>query len=327
VEPFIPRRRIRGGHIQTIVGNFMQRNNLLPKGELRRFQVERDIEVLCSCHWQAERQSHVTVVIVHGLEGSIDSNYVIGTGSKAWAKGMNVVRMNMRNCGGTDDLTPTLYHSGLSNDVARVASALMEQDSLPAIALVGFSMGGNLVLKCAGEWGNHAPHQVKAITTVSPAMDLAPSAAALHQGRNRLYELRFMRGLRARYERKRKLFPHLYEEVRLPRLAGIWDFDEYITARYSGFAGAEDYYARASSSRVLEQIAVPTLVIHALDDPFIRVTEGTRRKLLANPHIKYVETAHGGHCAFIAEPDIRTGYDGRWAERAVVDFIADNTSR
>ncbi|GAC1644659.1 MAG: alpha/beta fold hydrolase [Acidobacteriaceae bacterium] len=318
VEPFVPRRRVRGGHIQTIVGNFMRRSNALPQGERRRFEVEEGSEVVCSCHWQPNKHSVATVMIVHGLEGSIDSNYVIGTGSKAWIRGMNVVRMNMRNCGGTDELTHTLYHSGLSADVARVTQSLIDTDGLGKIGLVGFSMGGNLVMKCAGEWSEHAPPEVKATAVVSPAMDLGPSAAALSEPRNRIYELKFMRGLRKRYARKRQLYPALYEDVRLPMLAGIWDFDEHITAKYSGFAGAEDYYERASASRVVDAVRVPSLVIHSLDDPFIRMEESTRDKVLANPAITYIETESGGHCAFIAEP---RGYDGRWAERAAVDFI------
>ena len=302
----------------------MRRENALPPGESRHFRIEEGVEVVCLCHWQADRESVPTVVIVHGLEGSSDSNYVIGTGSKAWLRGMNVVRMNMRNCGGTEEFSSTLYHSGLSGDVATVAGDLIRAEHLSSLALVGFSMGGNLVLKCAGEWGENAPEQLKAVVGVSPAMDLGPSAAALSEPRNRVYELKFMRGLRKRYERKRQQHPAVYEEIRLPLLAGIWDFDEKITARYSGFAGAEDYYERASSNRVLDAVRVPALVLHSLDDPFIRVTEGTREKLLANPAITYVETESGGHCAFIAEP---RGYDGRWAEKSGVDFVELSTRK
>ncbi|MBV9671041.1 MAG: alpha/beta fold hydrolase [Acidobacteriales bacterium] len=300
----------------------MRRENPLPPGERRHFQIEEGVEIVAVCHWQPNPTSAPTVLIVHGLEGSIDSNYVIGTGSKAWKRGMNVVRMNMRNCGGTDELSRTLYHSGLSTDIAHVVRILIEQKGLPTLSLVGFSMGGNLVLKCAGEWADDAPPQIRAVVGVSPAMDLAPSAAALSEPRNRIYELKFMRALRKRYSRKRELFPDLYEDVRLPMLAGIWDFDEHITARYSGFNGADDYYARASASRVIDQIRLPTLIIHALDDPFIRVTVQTRAKALANPAITYIETQHGGHCAFIAEPH---GYDGRWAEKTAVDFIAEQS--
>ena len=255
---------------------------------------------------------------MHGLEGSVESQYVIGTGSKAWAAGMNVVRMNMRNCGDTETLTPTLYHSGLSADVGAVAQELIREDGLEGIAIVGFSMGGNLVLKLAGEWGEQAPKQVKAFATVSPAMDLAASADALHSWRNWLYERRFLRGLRRRFQRKAALFPDRYDLAHLRRFPSIREFDDKITARYEGFAGAEDYYQRASSSNVLQDIRIPTLVIHSSDDPFIRVLPATREKLISNPSIKWLETSHGGHCAFLAEPN---GYDGRWAERQLVDFI------
>lgn len=261
----------------------------------------------------------MTVIIVHGLEGSVESQYVIGTGSKAWAAGMNVIRMNMRNCGDTETLTPTLYHSGLSADVGAVAVALIQQDSLQRIAIVGFSMGGNLALKLAGDWSDQAPHQVKAFATVSPAMDLAASADALHSWQNWMYEQRFLRGLRRRFQRKAALFPDRYDLAHLKRFPSIREFDDKITARYEGFTGADDYYARASAARVLENIRVPTLVIHSNDDPFIRVLPATQAKLLSNPAIHLIETAYGGHCAFLAEPN---GYDGRWAEKTVVDFLS-----
>ena len=319
-ETFIPRRGMRNPHAQTLLGNFLPRQRLLPASEDRLFQVEDGIQVLCHCNWQPGEQKHsaLTVIIVHGLEGSAESQYVIGTGSKAWTAGMNVVRMNMRNCGGTEKLTPTLYHSGLSADVGAVAQSLVQNDGLRRIALVGYSMGGNLVLKLAGDLADSAPPELRAAVGVSPAMDLAPSADALSRGANRMYEWRFLRGLRRRYFRKALLFPDRYELKYLKRLRTIREFDDQITARYSGFTGADDYYARASASRVAEKISIPTLVIHAQDDPFIRMLPETRAKLLANPHVRLVETEHGGHCAFLAEPN---GYDGRWAEQKCVEFL------
>jgi predicted alpha/beta-fold hydrolase len=246
---------------------------------------------------------------------------VIGVGSKAWALGMNVVRMNMRNCGGTEALTPTLYHSGLSDDVGAVVRTLTQEDGLKRVALVGYSMGGNLVLKLAGDWGENAPQELKAVCGVSPAMDLSPSADALHLPQNRLYELKFLYGLKKRFDRKAKLFPQRYQEEDSRWFRSIREFDHEITARYSGFSSAQDYYDRASSARVIDRIAVPTLILHSLDDPFIRVLPETKLKLLANPQITYVETAHGGHCAFLAPPN---GYDGRWAEKQCVEFIAEH---
>ncbi|HXB20955.1 MAG TPA: alpha/beta fold hydrolase [Candidatus Solibacter sp.] len=317
-EPFVPRRFLRNKHAQTLAGNFLPRESRLPEPEERLFQVEEDVQVLCHCHWQPERAGRMTVIILHGLEGSSLSQYVIGTGSKAWDAGMNVVRMNMRNCGGTEKLTPTLYHSGFSGDVGAVARTLIEQEKLQHIAVVGYSMGGNLVLKLAGEWGSAAPRELKAVAAVSPSADLAACADAIHELKsNRIYEWKFLGGLMRRYDRKRLLFPEIYREVeRKPR--SIREFDDTITARYSGFSGADDYYSRAAAARVIDKIAVPTLVIHAKDDPFIRILPETREKLASNAHITLIEPDHGGHCAFLAQPN---GYDGRWAERRVIHFF------
>lgn len=316
-EAFIPRRFLRNRHLQTLAGNFMRRRSNLPRAEERLFQIEEGVQVLCHCHWQPQRQERPTVLIVHGLEGSSLSQYVIGTGSKAWNEGMNVVRMNMRNCGGTEGLTPTLYHSGLSSDVGAVIRTLIEQDGLQRIAMAGYSMGGNLVLKLAGDWGSDAPAQLQAVAAVSPAADLAASADAMHEKANRMYEWKFLLSLMRRYRRKQELFPAIYRASgRYPR--SIREFDDGITARYCGFNGAQDYYTRASASRVVDRIALPTLVIHSTDDPFIRMMPETRLKYLNNPHVTLVETQHGGHCAFLSHPN---GYDGRWAERQIIQFF------
>jgi predicted alpha/beta-fold hydrolase len=318
-EPFVPRRGLRGGHLQTLAGNFLKRQNELPTPEERLFQVDEDVQVLCHCHWQPDRRSALTLMIVHGLEGSSDSQYVIGTGSKAWQRGWNVVRMNIRNCGGTEKLAPTLYHSGLSEDIRGVVTTLLQQEDLQHFALAGFSMGGNQVLKCAGEWGREAPSQLTAVCGISPACDLSISADELHKLHNRVYEWWFLVGLFKRFRRKAELFPGRFDTTLLNKVHSIREFDEYITARYMGFSGAEDYYTKASSARVVDRIAVPSLVIHSHDDPFIILTPQTEEKLRANPFIRYVPTEHGGHCAFLADAN---GYDGRWAERMIVEFCA-----
>lgn len=320
---FRPRRWLAGGHRMTLAGNFLPRKNLLAPPEERLFTVEPGVQILCHCHWQPERSRSTALIILHGLEGSSNSQYVIGTSNKAFAVGMNIVRMNMRNCGGTEKLTPTLYHSGLSADVAAVATALIEQDRLPGIALAGYSMGGNLVLKCAGDWGSQAPAQLRAVCAISPAIDLGASVDALHRPVNWIYEQKFLRGLLRRYRRKAALFPERYATAGLKRIRSVREFDEFITAPHSGFAGADDYYYRAASARVIDRIAVPTLMVHAQDDPFIHIVPETRAKITANPNIQFIETRYGGHCAFLAEPN---GYDGRWAERKIVEFVQKHSA-
>ncbi len=331
-DVFLPRRFLRNGHLQTLAGNFWPRRSVLPEAQSHVIEVEAAesgpparaaSHVLCHCHWQPDAGQRLTVLLVHGLEGSSQSQYVLGNAARAWAAGCNVIRMNMRNCGGTETLSPTLYHSGLSGDVGRVMETLAGEKDLKAFALVGYSMGGNLVLKLVGELGDRVPGYVKAVVGVSPAMDLAASADALHNPPNRVYEWKFLRGLRRRFRRKAELFPAIYSTAGLESIATLRQFDDRITARYSGFAGADDYYARAASSRVASQIAVPTLILHALDDPFVRMLPPTRAALLENPRVRLIETAHGGHCAFLAPA---VAYDGYWAEKTLLGFLLSVTA-
>jgi predicted alpha/beta-fold hydrolase len=318
VQSFLPRPGLRGGHRQTLANFFLPRRIVLPPAEQRLVEVEPGVKVLCHCHWQADRRNALTIVVVHGLEGSSESQYMLGVTSKGLAAGMNVVRMNQRNCGGTEGIAPTLYHSGLSRDVAAVAQNVIEQDKISRFALAGFSMGGNLVLKLAGEWGKEGPPQFRAVAAVCPAMDLAASADALHLSSNRLYEYYFMWKLRRRLRAKARLFPDAFDPVRLRGVSTLREFDDKITAYYCGFEGAADYYARAAAANVVGHIAVPTFILHAANDPFIRILPETRTQILANPNITFTETADGGHCSFLAKPD---GNDGHWAEHQVVEFL------
>lgn len=305
--------------MQTVASFLIQRRFHLPAPEERMVEVAPGIQVLCHCHWQADRTKPLTIIIVHGLEGSSESQYMQGVTEKALAAGMNVIRYNQRNCGGTDALAPVLYHSGLSNDVAVVARELIARDGISHLALVGFSMGGNLVLKLAGEWAEQAPAQFRAVAACCPALDLAASADALHEPANRIYETYFLWALRRRMLHKARLFPAHFDTSRLRGIRSLREFDDRVTAYYCGFTGVDDYYDRASAAHVVGQIAVPALIVHAADDPFIRITPETRRKIAANANITFRETADGGHCAFVGA---RNGADdGYWAESQIVNFL------
>jgi hypothetical protein len=224
--------------------------------------------------------------------------------------------MNMRNCADTDLLSPTLYHSGLSGDVGAVIRHYAQAFSLQRVALVGYSMGGNLVLKLAGEWGSQSP--LCAVAAVCPAIDLAAGSDALHEPVNRGYERHFLKGLMRRFRRKAALFPSLYDPSAVGPIHSIREFDNQVVARYCGFRDADDYYYRAAAARVVDDIAVPTLVLHALDDPFIRLFPETRAKLVANPHVTFVETRYGGHCAYLSRD---RGNEIHWAEATAVRFL------
>ena len=328
VTEFIPRRWLRNGHLQTLAGNFLPRRLILPEPESLLVEVDDPVagygpsRVLCHCHWQpsAVRRRRLTVVLVHGLEGSSESKYIVGNTARALAAGLNVVRMNMRTCGGTDHLSPTIYHSGRSGDVGKVFEAIVREQQLEAIALVGYSMGGNLVLRWAGEISSHAPRQLKAVVGVSPLMDLAPSSAALHRLQNRPYEWHFLRSMLARVRRRMVLFPRIYADAAVDRIRSMRDFDLHIVARYGGFRDADDYYDSVASSKYAGALRVPTLIVHSLDDPFIRMLPATRAALIANPHVTLLETQNGGHCAFLSSGS-ETNTDGRWAEETLLSFL------
>jgi predicted alpha/beta-fold hydrolase len=318
MRPFVPPRFLRNGHLQTIVGNLLPRTYSLPEPESQLIEVEPSNShgasfVLCHCHWQpAEvRSQRLTMIIVHGLEGSSSSGYVLGNSARALAAGCNVVRMNMRSCGDGEAFSPSIYHAGRSEDVAMVMAELACTYLVRSFALVGYSMGGNLVLKLAGERGATAPPYLKAVVGVSPLMDL-------YEPQNRLYESRFLSEVLTRFRHKIELYPGLYTAAGLDKIGTVRQFDEKVVARYGGFTGADDYYHRVASSNWAQDITVPTLILHALDDPFIRMTPETRAKLVSNPRVMLVETRHGGHCAFLS---LEPGDAGYWAERTLLDFL------
>ena len=328
-QAFQPRLFLSNGHLQTIAGNFLSRANALPPPVPELVEVspasgsQIASSVLCECHWHpaAVRAKRPTVILVHGLEGSSESQYVVGNANKMWRAGANIIRLNMRNCGDTERLSPTLYHSGLSSDVGAVLRRFIAREGLESVALAGYSMGGNLVLKLAGELGADAPRELHSVVAVSPSIDLGPTADALHRRANRLYERCFLRSLIRRFRLKASLFPRAYDARRVAGIRSLREYDDRITSLYSGFASADDYYFRASAARVLDSIRVPTLVLHALDDPFVPITRETLAALDANPCITLMQSERGGHCAFLAKPGHANGDDGYWAETTLLRFI------
>src|ERR1700749_469964 len=193
---FTSRRLLRNAHLQTLAGNFLPRNALLPVPENELVEVEParnglpSSRVLCQSHWHPDG-AHSTLLLLHGLEGSSASQYVRGNAARFYAAGWNVVRMNMRNCGSTERESPTLYHSGLSGDLHAGVQHYQRARNAKRWAQVAYSMGGNLALKLAGELGEAASPLITAVAGVSPVVDLAPSADALHEPANRIYEWKF----------------------------------------------------------------------------------------------------------------------------------------
>jgi len=326
MDAYVPLPGWEGGHWMTLYTwakprRFPRLADPVP----RWFDVAPDARVLAHCHWQREPRACPTLVCLHGLESSAAAHYMRGMADKAAAAGMNAVLLNQRNCGGTEHLSAGLYHSGLSADPAAVIRELTEVDGLPAIAVAGYSLGGNVALKLAGDFGDAPPSELKAVCAVSPTMDLARCVWALERRENALYEWNFVRSLKARMRRKARLFPGRFPIERLREVRTVRMFDEVFTAPHHGFRDASDYYHRASALRVVDRIAVPALIISAENDPFVPPEPFRDPALTSNPHITVIVTPHGGHCGFVAAAV--NGDDGYWAERQVIEFVRTNTER
>lgn len=318
VPPFDPHPLLKNGHAMTIASAFIPRRFDIPPAEPRLFQVEPDSQLLGHCHWQpGKRQDVPVLVVVHGLEGSSDSNYVRGIAEKAYHRGFHVVRMNQRNCGGTEALTPTLYNSGMSGDYRAVFEELSNADGFEQIFFAGYSMGGNLVTKMAGEFGAAIPKALRGVCTVCPAIDLGAGADALERRDNYFYQRHFVTELKARYARKQKLFPARYSQNGLHPIRTVRQFDEVITAPQFGYRDAQDYYDHVGAKRVAAQVRVPLLMITAQDDPIVPYASIVAAKIMDNPAIRFIAPEHGGHCGFISK---HPGPERFWAEQRIVEF-------
>jgi predicted alpha/beta-fold hydrolase len=318
-DVFVPHPRLMNGHAMTLWAWAKPRKfPNLPAPENRLFKVAEDATVLAHCHWHADRHRRPTVLALHGLEGSSQAHYICGLADKAWAAGFNVVRLNQRNCGGTEHLSSTLYHSGLTHDAAVVMNELA-REGCAAIAVVGYSLGGNLALKLAGDYGRGAPPCLKAVVAVSPVMDLPRCVDALERRSNAFYQWNFVRNLKARMRRKIAAFPDRYSAEPLARIRTVRDFDEQYTAPHFGFKDATEYYYRAAALRVVDRIEVPTLIVTAADDPFVPPQSFADPALTRNRNVTVLLSAHGGHCAFVSA--VNGNHDGYWAEWRAVAFI------
>jgi predicted alpha/beta-fold hydrolase len=346
-KPFIPYRPFRNGDAQTIgaylwPARFTLRDET--NDEERLFEVESESRVLARCRWQPNRSEHPTLVLWHGMEGSTASAYMLIMADKAFRASFNVIRVNVRNCGRTEHLTPTLYHGGMSGDVRAVIEELIDRDRLNRVFVAGFSLGGNKVLKMAGEYGDDPPPQLYGVCAVSPSVNLRASCDLLMARRNWVYHKDFLYYLKRRIPLKEKLFPGSYSLNALRSIRTLRQFDSTYIAPAFGFSNVDEYYAKASCQPLIPDIRVPTLIIHAQDDPFVPFepilnsllplptsgrTEGCARDgasdtpqgitaISSNPNILLLAPARGGHVAFMSRKT--NDADRFWAENRVVEF-------
>lgn len=290
----------------------------------RIFQITSETALLTKCHWQPEPKHKPTVLLLHGLEGCTESHYMVGLAHKVWEKGWNCIRINQRNCGGSEHLTPTLYHNGLSQDYRQIIHEIIEQDKCQQIWLIGYSMGGNLTLKLAGEIGSTVP-ALHGVAAVSPNIQPAACVQALLRPSNWIYHQHFLRSLKAKLIRKDELYPGIWNLSPLPTIQNMWEFDNIYTAPDGGYQDAQDYYYKSAAKNVLSSIAIPTLIITAQDDPFIPYSIFDAPSLKKNVFIQLHVSKHGGHCGFFQKHQAEE--DRFWAENRILDWIQQQTSK
>jgi predicted alpha/beta-fold hydrolase len=314
--PFQP--FFRNAHLATIAGNYWRRN-LDPSRfpvTARLFETEPGVRVLVHSQLPQER-TKAHAVIVHGLEGSSGAGYACSLAQVLLETGYAAHRFNMRSCGGTERHSGrTLYHSGQTGDLLEVIRQLRQGEDIPFI-IIGFSLGGNVVLKLAGELGeSSAGEGIEAACAVSAPIDLAACVRQLDRPENWLYANRFVKRLKQRIVAKERLRPGLFSVGRLAEVRNVHDFDDVFTAPSFGFGTADNYYATQSSARFLDRIRIPALLIQAKDDPLIPFAAFDQPAFASNPHLQLIAPDHGGHVGFIARGEHRF-----WVDRVIVEWM------
>ena len=323
ITEFLPYPLLKGAHRMTLTPRWWPRPGLLQNVPTvdRMFEVQPGSRLLTKCHWQPSPFTSPTLLLVHGLEGCTESHYMRGIAHKAWHAGLNVIRMNQRNCGGTEHLTPTLYNGGMSGDLHAIIAELEHHDRLSEIWVVGYSMGGNLALKLAGEVNDDLP-TLQGVVAVCPNIHPAKCVEALQQPENWMYYKYFLINLKARLQRKAQIFPDKWDLSQLKSIRTLREFDDAFTAKDDGYENALDYYERSGSRHVLGSIQRPTLIITAQDDPFIPFSIFEESTIKTNPAIRFMAPRYGGHCGFLQRP--QTHEDLFWAENRLLEFVQNH---
>jgi predicted alpha/beta-fold hydrolase len=305
----------RNSHLATIAGNFWPRRIDETRFPAKRvvYRTDERNSVLVYEH-QPATPPIGQLLLLHGLEGSSQAGYFASLTQDALTRGFGVHRANLRTCGGTEELCETMYHSGLTSDTACVLQELQLRRCGP-VFVAGFSLGGNVALKLAGELGDS--DLLAGVCAVSTPIDLAMSVRALDRMSNRLYARRFLKRLRERIRRKSRTSPELYTTEGLDSVSSIWEFDDRFTAPLFGFGSAANYYDTQSAKRFLHQIRVPALIVAAIDDPLVPFEMYKHRAFSSNPALRLLAVRHGGHLGFLSRTRPRFWLDGvilNWME-------------
>jgi len=306
-------------HAQTLWGRFARR--LPPLGTRRECWETPDDDFLEIERLDPPVRDAPELILLHGLEGTAQSHYARGTLAEAQRRGWGAHLLLFRSCGDAINRARRLYHSGETSDLAFVVDRVLEEQPRAPIVLAGYSLGGNVLLKWLGERGTHVPPRIRGAVAVSVPFDLARGSRHIQQGFARVYQAHFLRSLKRKIRGKLVQFPDVADPARVAAAQTLYEFDHVVTGPLHGFTGADDYYTRSSSVRYLDRIRIPTLLLSAIDDPFLpaAVLDDVRAIAERTPALTVEFAARGGHVGFIAGPPWRPFYWGEWR---VGDFLA-----
>ncbi|HEY2158957.1 MAG TPA: alpha/beta fold hydrolase [Isosphaeraceae bacterium] len=316
--PFEPHPFLRNGHFQTIVARYMPGPRVRLPSIYHQVEVEEDVALAVLESVPASwREGDPCVVLVHGLAGCVRSPYLSRVGLKLFGMGIRVVRMNLRGAGSGYGISRMFYHGGRSEDPRAVIEWLSRRAPDSPIALVGFSLGANVVLKLAGEAAGDPLEALDCVVAANPPIDLKAACEHIRRPQGRIYDQNFIRLLKVEEERLRFAFPEL-TPCDFSRAGNLIEFDDVYTAPQNGYRDADEYYARSSSVSLIPEIRTPGLVIHAADDPFIPVEPFLTVRF---PRPLALElNPHGGHLGYLSR--VARGGDRRWLDARIVAYLA-----
>ncbi len=295
-------------HIQTLLSSFLGKWSKEPRSIQKLVSLpcgdQISLEVTTPKNWKS------TVLLVHGLCGSHRSHYLVRIANRLKALGIRAVRMNLRGCGSGKGLAKQIYHSGRSEDVLAVLKVLKRERPESPITLVGYSLGGNIVLKLAGELGSRGKKYLRQVIAVSPPVDLHASVKMFAKPENGIYERKISEELRT-------YALELDENFEVPNKLNLAEFDVLFTAPRGGFESALDYYSKCSSEPHVPNIELPCRILFAVDDPL--VCHSTLDTVQLPPNVQIFKTERGGHLGFLGNPLSRGRF--RWLDSQIIEWI------
>lgn len=300
-----------GGHLQTIWPALFRRCKLVTTQAER---LELDDGDFLDLAWSSPGESDRVAILCHGLEGSFIAPYIQGMARALYSRGWTVVAWNYRGCGSVQNRHATFYHSGKTEDLAQVVGYVLERLPRATVDLVGFSLGGNLLLKYLGESVTQLPRNIGRVVAISAPCDLSSCARMLKKKRNYMYSNRFLSSLRRKIRKKSELFPDSIDLQLLKGLKSLNDFDERYTAPLHGFESAEDYWRRSSSKQFLGSIRSEALLVNAVNDPILGSECYPVEEAKQSAYFHFEMPLGGGHLGF-------GGGVENWIERRTVEFL------